>query len=112
MAREQGMDTMVKTVMKQIRDAVEIEDLQDPDWARLKLWPGGSLISWNGGATGDDLDDFVDKISRPLGAAMPVFYGNSEVCRNGSLHGWAEGALVMVRTGHGWEGGRALGLEP
>jgi len=38
------------------------------------------------------------RIGRPLGANVPVYYGNSEAAVNGSNHGWVEGALEMADT--------------
>ena len=100
LAREQGMDAVVKTCFNQIREAVDPDDklnIEDPDWARLKTWNHGALIpGWKGDVSEDNIDEFVDKVARPFGPGVPLFYGNSEMSKNGDLHGWAEGALEMV----------------
>ena len=99
MAREEGMDAMVKKCFKQIRKAVNLseDDLKDPDWARLKTWPHGSLMpSWKSSANKSEIETFVNMVSRPLGDGVPLYYGNSEVARDGNNHGWMEGSLEMV----------------
>jgi len=98
-ARKEGMDAMVKECIEEIRNATGLskDQLKDPDWARLKMWPWGNLMDgWNAKATKDELDNFVDKLSRPLGDNVPVYYGNSEVSRNGNNHAWVEGALEQA----------------
>ena len=97
MSREEGMDAMVKECFKQIRNTTGLSDLKDPDWARLKVWPFSTLLpGWNATATDTDTNNFVEKISRPLGDGVPLYYGNSEVAKNGDNHGWVEGALEQV----------------
>lgn len=99
MARKEGMDAMVKECIEEIRIATGLSkyQLKDPDWARLKMWPWGNLMDgWNAKASDDGLDNFVDKLSRPLGDNVPVYYGNSEVSRNGNNHAWVEGALEQA----------------
>ena len=89
MSREEGMDAMVKECFKQIRNTTGLKDLKDPDWARLKVWPWGTLMpNWNATATDTDTNNFVDKISRPLGDGVPLYYGNSEVAT--ITAGWRE----------------------
>ena len=96
-SREEGMGEVVKKCFDEIRNTTGLWDLQDPDWARLKSWPSGTLLpGWNATATSSALDDFVDKITRPLGDGVPVYYGNSETARNGDNHGWVEGALEQA----------------
>eukprot|EP00927_Polykrikos_kofoidii_P029124 TRINITY_DN2522_c0_g2_i5.p1 TRINITY_DN2522_c0_g2~~TRINITY_DN2522_c0_g2_i5.p1 ORF type:complete len:786 (+),score=102.74 TRINITY_DN2522_c0_g2_i5:78-2435(+) len=112
MAREQGMDAMVEECIAQLRTAVGLPDLKDPDWARLKTWPHGSLVpGWKVGVAQADIDAFVDAISRPLGKGVPLFYGNSEMAKNGNNHGWVEGAFEMVEAALP-ELTRQLGLDP
>eukprot|EP00964_Phaeocystis_antarctica_P054338 scaffold31928_cov62-Phaeocystis_antarctica.AAC.5 len=98
MARKEGMDAMVKECIEEIRKATGLSktQLKDPDWARLKMWPWGNLIPWSAKASDSDLDNFVDKLSRPLGDGVPLYYGNSEVSRNGDHHAWVEGALEQA----------------
>ena len=61
------------------------------------MWPWGNLMDgWNAKATEPGLDNFVNKLSRPLGDGVPVYYGNSEVSRNGNNHAWVEGALEQA----------------
>ena len=97
MARTEGMDAMVEKCIQQIRDATGLADLKDPDWARLKTWPHASILAgWKSGVNQDTTDGFVDKMSRPLGPGVPLFYGNSEVAKDGNNHGWVEGALELV----------------
>ena len=97
MARKEGMDAMVKECIEEIRIATGLKNLTDPDWARLKMWPWGNLMDgWNAKASDGDLDNFVDKLTRPLGDGVPVYYGNSEVSRNGNNHAWVEGALEQA----------------
>jgi hypothetical protein len=97
MSREEGMDAMVKTCFDEIRSTTGLSDLKDPDWARLKVWPFSTLMpGWNATAPETGLDKFVDKISRPLGDGVPLYYGNSEAARNGDNHGWVEGALEQA----------------
>lgn len=96
-SREEGMGEVVKKCFDEIRNTTGLWDLQDPDWARLKSWPSGTLLpGWNATATSSALNDFVDKITRPLGDGVPVYYGNSETARNGDNHGWVEGALEQA----------------
>eukprot|EP00321_Phaeocystis_globosa_P000001 CAMPEP_0118823836 /NCGR_PEP_ID=MMETSP1162-20130426/10174_1 /TAXON_ID=33656 /ORGANISM="Phaeocystis Sp, Strain CCMP2710" /LENGTH=773 /DNA_ID=CAMNT_0006754451 /DNA_START=177 /DNA_END=2498 /DNA_ORIENTATION=- len=96
-SREEGMGEVVKKCFDEIRNTTGLWDLQDPDWARLKAWPSGTLLpGWNATATSGALDNFVDKITRPLGDGVPVYYGNSETARNGDNHGWVEGALEQA----------------
>merc|ERR1711981_437007 len=45
---------------------------------------------------GEAIDAHVDKLTRPLGPGVPLFYGNSEVSKDGDNHGWVEGALELV----------------
>ena len=98
MARKEGMDAMVKECIEEIRKATGLSktQLKDPDWARLKMWPWGNIMSWSAKASDGDLDNFVDKLSRPLGDGVPLYYGNSEVARNGANHAWVEGALEQA----------------
>ena len=97
MARKEGMDAMVKQCFEEIRIATKLPDLKDPDWARLKMWPWGNLMDgWKASAKESDLTKFVDAMSRPLGDGVPVYYGNSEMSRNGNNHGWVEGALEQA----------------
>ena len=102
MAREKGMDATISTIMKQIRTAVDLPDLANPDWARLKKWKAGTLMpGWSAEALKagtTKVDELVDKMSRPLGKSVPLFYGNSEASKDGDLHGWAEGSLKMVEA--------------
>jgi len=111
LARQQGMDAMVEHCFKQIREAVK-KDIPDPDWARMKTWQHGSIIpGWKSGKSQIDIDAFVDKVSRPMGPDVPLFYGNSEMSRDGDNHGWAEGALEMVEEALP-ELTKMLGLHP
>ena len=34
--------------------------------------------------------------TEPFGDEVRVFYGNSEMAKNGNNHGWAEGAFEMA----------------
>ena len=98
-ARKEGMDAMVKECIEEIRNATGLskDQLKDPDWARLKMWPWGNLMDgWKASAKESDLTKFVDAMSRPLGDGVPVYYGNSEMSRNGNNHGWVEGALEQA----------------
>merc|ERR1711935_813069 len=97
MSRGEGMDAVVTKCMQQIRQAIQLPDLADPDWARLKAWPAGSAsLGWSGRVSEKQINEYVDKLQQPLGSNIPLFYGNSEVSKNGNLHGWVEGALEMV----------------
>ena len=92
MSREEGMDAMVKKCFAEIRNATKLPHLKDPDWARLKVWPWGTLMpDWKSGVNTSATDNFVDHISRPLGDGVPLYYGNSELSKNGNNHGgWRE----------------------
>ena len=97
MARTEGMDAMVKQCFDEIRKGTNLPHLKDPDWARLKVWPWGSLMDgWKATANDSETDNFVDHISRPLGDGVPLYYGNSEAARDGNNHGWVEGALEQA----------------
>jgi hypothetical protein len=99
MAREQGLDAVVSSVMAQIREGTGLTDLAEPEWGRLKDWPAGNLaIGWKGkyGLDAPLAESFSDHLRQPLGPHVPLFYGNSEAAADGSLHGWAEGALDMA----------------
>ena len=69
-------------------------DIENPDYAKIKPWPAGSLVSWT--ASNNQTTTFALSLARPLGEDVPVFYGNSEITADGGLHGWTEGALEMV----------------
>lgn len=98
LAQEQGMDAMIQKVMKDLRNATKV-DIPDPQWGRLKPWPEGNLLpGWlpTNPATNISGPTFATYIQRPLGADVPVYYGNSETSTNGANHGWAEGAAENV----------------
>ena len=74
MSREEGMDAMVKECFDEIRTTTNLKDLKDPDWARLKVWPFATLLpGWNATATATDTNNFVEKISPPLGDRVPLY---------------------------------------
>ena len=53
------------------------------------------MINWK---IGSDFDAFSDSFRRPFGEEVNVWYGNSEMAKDGALHGWAEGALAMANV--------------
>lgn len=100
-ARDEGMDALVAQLMDEVREATGV-DIEDPDWARLKIWPAGSTAGFNSTAI-EQLYNASESqlgghISRPMGYDIPVYYGNSEAAPTGSNHGWVEGALEMVEN--------------
>lgn len=63
----------------------------------LRRLPGSVLPGWNfDSSLNTTAVDFSAAISRPLGNETPIYYGNSEVTVDGSLHGWIEGAFRMA----------------
>ena len=56
------------------------------------------MPDWKSGVDSSATDKFVETISRPLGSGVPLYYGNSELSKNGNNHGWVEGALEEVEA--------------
>ena len=91
---EEGMDVLVKTTMEQINKVANLEKpIAMPTWARIKPWPAGSITAWNNATQGKNIASYIE---RPLGASIPVFYGNSEAAPNSDEHGWIQGGWNMV----------------
>jgi hypothetical protein len=91
-AWKEGMNSMVDTIMEQLKVGTGIQDLAYPDYVRFKRWtPGSLLVDWK-----EENPAFAERMSRPLGNGAPVYYGNSEMAPDGNMHGWAEGALEMA----------------
>jgi hypothetical protein len=96
-AWKEGMNKTVDAIMDQLRVGTGVSDLAYPDFARFKRWvPGSLLIDWN--ADEETGNTVSDRVGRPLGTAAPVYYGNSEMAKEGIMHGWVEGALEMADT--------------
>jgi hypothetical protein len=97
-AWKEGLNKTVDIIMDQLRVGTGVQDLAYPDFARFKHWsPGALLIDWKAGSAVNG-QTVGSRMSRPLGTSAPVYYGNSEMASDGSLHGWAEGALEMADT--------------
>jgi len=93
-----GMSTAVEKVIVELQAAVDDLNITIPmpDWSRAKQWPMGSLcLNWNVTMDGPK---FSEAFRRPFGDQVNVWYGNSEMNADESLHGWAEGALSMANT--------------
>ena len=94
---KRGLQTIVKKVLEELQAAVgDAFIIPQPAWFRAKTWPQGSLnLGWK---IGLDSDAFSDAFRRPFGEDIKVWYGNSEMAKDGNLHGWAEGALQMANV--------------
>ena len=95
-----GMEFLVQKAVQELQVAVNDLNITipQPSWFRSKTWPEGSLmINWK---IGSDSDAFSDAFRRPFGVDTNVWYGNSEMAADGSLHGWAEGAFAMVNVSY------------
>jgi len=90
----EGMGALVEEIMHQFRNVTGLTGIADPDWGRYKPWPRGSLMFWQDSLK--NTTNYAGAVSSPLGADIPVWYGNSEASGNANLHGWAEGALDMA----------------
>ena len=56
----------------------------------------GLMINWATDLTTDQQSEANELFRRPFGDEVRVFYGNSEMAKNGNNHGWAEGAFEMA----------------
>mmetsp|Transcript_116084 Transcript_116084/g.237417 ORF Transcript_116084/g.237417 Transcript_116084/m.237417 type:complete len:691 (-) Transcript_116084:362-2434(-) len=103
-AKEDGMENLLKRIITQLQESVdgitgelsgEPIKIPQPSWFRAKSWPSGSLlIDWVSAKL--DTDQLSNSVRRPFGDSVNVWYGNSEMSKNGDDHGWAEGALDMA----------------
>lgn len=93
--KTEGTDVLVDRIVAQLQQAVQDLNITipRPSWFRSKYWPMGSIAAFRAG-TNSDL--YSDLFRRPFGTGAKVWYGNSEMARDGSHHGWAEGALDMA----------------
>jgi len=98
------MENLLKRIITQLQESVdgitgelsgEPIKIPQPSWFRAKSWPSGSLlIDWVSAKL--DTDQLSNSVRRPFGDSVNVWYGNSEMSKNGDDHGWAEGALDMA----------------
>ena len=93
-----GVNGLVKKIVDQLQAVMPPGiTIPQPSWFRSKTWPAGSLmINWN--VAGEKSNLYSDIFRRPFGEDVDVFYGNSEMAKDGLLHGWAEGALAMANA--------------
>jgi len=97
LATKYGTEAFVESAIKDLQAAVDEYGIKipPPEWVRLKQWPKGSIcLNWaNSKKEGKA---FSNIFRRPFGNMTDIWYGNSEMAADGSLHGWAEGALDMA----------------
>ena len=82
-----GMGKAVEKVIAELQAAVDDLNITIPmpDWSRAKQWPMGSLcMNWNVTMDGPK---FSEAFRRPFGDQVNVWYGNSEMNADDSLHG-------------------------
>ena len=93
-----NMTDFVHRVVNQIQDALPQNiTIPRPAWVRTKSQPMGALMSnWATDLTTDQESEANELFRRPFGDEVRVFYGNSEMAKNGNNHGWAEGAFEMA----------------
>jgi len=99
LANKFGTEAFVKKAVDELQMAVSQYGIviPPPSWFRIKSWPKGTILnSW--ALTVKDPAQLSEHFRRPFGKNVKVWYGNSEMARDGDLHGWAEGALSMANT--------------
>ena len=101
MIQSQGMGATMKKVVDELSLAHNAT-LPMPTWARAKGWTDGSLSYYQANCGSVGCSDtalgpltFSSRLERPLGSAVPVFYGSSEMNGNGG-NGWMQGSLEEI----------------